>query len=129
MEFPASVNWLLFAGYSGVIFYLSNQTSVPLPGIPGIDKVAHLTEYGGYAILSARAFFPLLRRRPRWTRWAVVVTWCLLYAVSDEMHQAFVPGRSCDPEDALADLTGALTAGGLAELIRVITGLNLTGIR
>lgn len=119
----------MFFGYSGIIFYFSSQTTVPLPPVPGIDKVAHLTEYGGYALLTARALFPLMGRRPRWTRWGVAVLWCLLYAVSDEAHQAFVPGRSCDPYDALADVSGALTAGGVCELIRVITRLNLTGVR
>ncbi len=30
-----------------------------------------------------------------------------LYGASDELHQAFVPTRSCDPRDWLADTLGA----------------------
>lgn len=33
---------------------------------------------------------------------------CFLYAVSDEIHQLFVPGRSCSPWDVLLDLLGAV---------------------
>jgi VanZ family protein len=33
-----------------------------------------------------------------------------LYGVSDEAHQAFVPGRSADAVDWLADTVGALAA-------------------
>ena len=39
------------------------------------------------------------------------VSWgiCILYACSDELHQYFVPGRSCELRDVLIDSTGALT--------------------
>ena len=32
-----------------------------------------------------------------------------LYAVTDEVHQYFVPGRSCELRDVLVDTSGALT--------------------
>ena len=46
----------------------------------------------------------------------LVLTWflCVIYAVSDEYHQAFVPGRSSDWRDVLSDAAG--TAAGLALL-------------
>ena len=33
---------------------------------------------------------------------------CLLYAISDEIHQIFVPGRVCDFKDVLIDTLGAI---------------------
>ena len=43
--------------------------------------------------------------------------WALLaasaYGATDEFHQLFVPGRSCDVFDWLADTTGAALAVGL----------------
>lgn len=33
---------------------------------------------------------------------------CFLYACSDEIHQYFVPGRSCELRDVLIDSTGSL---------------------
>ena len=52
----------------------------------------------------------------------IVVIVCLLYAISDELHQAWVPGRSCDPLDALADTLGAVTAAGTVEAARHALG-------
>ncbi len=100
--------WGLVAGWVAVNFYLSNQPGVPLPKVPGADKVAHLIEYGILAFLLARAIFPYLRRHSAAVRWVVVVVACSTYAITDEMHQAFVPCRSCDPLDVLADAAGAL---------------------
>lgn len=39
-----------------------------------------------------------------------------LYGVSDEVHQAFVPGRSADLLDWLADTAGAAVAVSLVRL-------------
>lgn len=33
-----------------------------------------------------------------------------LYAISDEIHQYFVPGRSCELRDMLIDISGAVIA-------------------
>ena len=39
---------------------------------------------------------------------------CILaYAVTDEIHQAFVPGRACAPMDVLIDSAGAATGAAL----------------
>lgn len=47
-------------------------------------------------------------------------TWlfCVLYACSDEMHQFFVPGRSCELRDVLIDSAGALVGVLLVFLTR-----------
>jgi len=39
-----------------------------------------------------------------------LVSWgiCILYACSDELHQYFVPGRSCELRDVMIDSAGAL---------------------
>lgn len=46
-----------------------------------------------------------------------------LYAVSDEIHQSFVPGRSCELRDMTIDsvgvLLGVLICAGIASLIRM----------
>jgi VanZ family protein len=100
--------WTAAAAYAGLIAFLSHQPTLPAPGIPNIDKVFHAGEYAVLAFLLGRAVFPSLRRRPLPERWGLVVLACLLYAISDEMHQAFIPGRSCDPADMAADAAGAV---------------------
>ncbi len=111
--------WGMAAGWSLVIFLLSARSSVPLPGIAGIDKFAHAGEYGILGFLVARLTVPILRGMTRPWRLVVAVVWCLVYAVSDEAHQAFVPGRSCDPLDAVADTVGAALACGAIEVMRL----------
>lgn len=75
-----------------------------LAGLPiGSDKVIHT---GAYAVLSALLTVAL--GRP-----ITAIAAATGYGLTDELHQALVPGRTPDPFDLLADLAGA-TLGGLA---------------
>ena len=42
---------------------------------------------------------------------------CLLYAASDEIHQLFVPGRSCELRDVMIDFSGAALGIAVSSLI------------
>lgn len=69
----------------------------------GVRKIAHFTEYailGGLLVL----LFRITRVRMIWLPWLIGT----LYAVTDEWHQSFSPGRSCDPKDVLIDACGVL---------------------
>lgn len=46
----------------------------------------------------------------------VVIALASLYAVTDEFHQSFVPGRVCDPADWLTDTLGAALGASAAVL-------------
>ncbi len=103
-------NWGPALGYAAFIFYMSSQSELPeiLPGVPGMDKLAHAF---AYAVLSGLVVRPLLcSPRPGWRAHAVYTTIivCLVYALSDELHQAFVSGRSCEFADWIADAVGAM---------------------
>jgi len=78
-----------------------------------IRKLAHFTEY---AVLSALLWRALARGRAGWQASIAGQAWLLavLYAMSDEFHQSFVPGRVGTPVDVMIDAAGA--AGGLALL-------------
>lgn len=87
--------------YAGLIFTLSSFSSFPVPKeIWSFDKVIHLCEYAGLGFLVAYALRDL-----KLVPLAVVIS--AAYGVTDEIHQSFVPGRSADPFDALADLAGS----------------------
>lgn len=45
---------------------------------------------------------------------------CILYAISDEIHQYFVPGRSCEARDVFIDSCGILTGLVIIYLIKRI---------
>lgn len=100
---------LLTAAYCAGIFFLSS--SVNPVGVPdlsmNLDKVFHGILYGGLALTVS---IGIRRSRPGvrgWVQFAVPVLFAALYAVSDEFHQWFVPGRHADVWDVTADVTGA----------------------
>lgn len=68
-----------------------------------IRKGAHFTEYAILSVLIANA----LRLRGK-LRWYLPVIISGLYAVTDEIHQYFVPGRACRLLDMGIDTCGAL---------------------
>ena len=96
-----------------LIFVLSSISGLgPIPG--GVDDgVAHALQY---AVLAA-----LLLRGLAGARWrgvgvrvaALAVLLATLYGVTDEAHQWFVPGRTAEVTDLVADALGAAVATGV----------------
>ena len=108
--------WLL----AGCIILLMTLTSIPNPRIapafPGADKVAH------FAFYSVAGFLCALWRREagRDARRAVMFAFglVLLLGAFDEVHQHWIPGRSMDILDWLADIAGG-SAGALLSVSAV----------
>lgn len=75
-----------------------------------VRKGAHLSEYAvlGALMTVTAAFWRREETNTRTTQVLPVLGAGFLYAVSDEMHQAFVPGRSGEPRDVLIDTFGVL---------------------
>src|SRR5690242_1746866 len=68
-------------------------------------KAAHFTEYAILAMLWFVALTRergLSRRRAAWAAFLVAAAWSVL----DEIHQAFVPGRTSSAMDVVLDSTG-----------------------
>lgn len=99
----------------GIIFFLSHQPgdALQLPQISNLDKVLHA---GVYAVLGWSCCLASppssWRYHPRATA-AAVWGLCLLYGMSDEVHQFFIAGRQASAADMVADGVGALIAVGL----------------
>lgn len=77
-----------------------------------IRKTAHFTEY---AIL-----FWLLIRGPMKERPYLALLLCMVYALTDEGHQSFVPGRTASLYDVALDSSGALFSHFLTTAIAEI---------
>ncbi|MDI6791269.1 MAG: VanZ family protein [bacterium] len=102
--------WLPVYLWAGFIFYLSSLSVVPGPSldIPGLDKAAHLVEYTILAILLARALKNSDSKglSNNWGSLTIVIA--ILYGITDETHQYFVPLRESDVYDLLFDSLGAV---------------------
>lgn len=87
---------------------LSHQPSLkpPFELFPHQDKVFHLIEFGGLAL--AMVLNRDLFSKAGDLRGMAVLG--LIWAVLDEVHQSFVPGRDCSLQDLAADAVG-LAAG------------------
>ena len=101
--------WAATAGWAGAIWLASTMTlgDVPVLRLPLADKAAHLGIYGVLGFLAAGALRTL---RPMPSRWAAghgAVLIAALWGWIDEIHQFFVPGRTTEPLDLLADVVGA----------------------
>ena len=101
--------------WCGLIFWLSSQSEPPttswwLLELPGADKAAHA---GVYAILAGLVAIGIRRSNPQLKRlvlFVVPIGFATLYGLTDEIHQIFVPYRTFDLLDLLADALGASIA-------------------
>lgn len=94
--------WAPAAAWAAAIFAVSSRHSVALPSFWSADKVLHFCAYALLGFLVAHGAAATGPGR----RGSVAMGWA--YAFSDELHQAFVPGRSADPADWAADALGVL---------------------
>ena len=134
-EFAPLREWIPVLVWGAIIFTLStsefsavNTSHIIDPMvrwlIPGISaasvdvvhmlvrKAAHFTEYG--------ILFWLLIRGPMAQRPYLALMLCVVYALTDEGHQVFVPGRTASLYDVALDSTGALFSHFLTTAIAEI---------
>ena len=107
-RWPLLYCWLPLIAWMGIIFWSSSQPQpIDLPESWQevlLGKVGHVIGYAWlgllwWRVLAAHRF----TSEPRTLAFILTV----LYAISDEYHQTFVPGRNGTPVDVLLDAAGA----------------------
>lgn len=113
--------WLPVILWAGAIFYLS--------AVPNLNsglavfwdvfwrKLFHAAEFGVLNLLLWRALHygeAVSFKKALW--WSLILT--VLYAVSDELHQYFVPDRQCRWQDVGQDSLGAVAASFILLFVR-----------
>lgn len=86
-------------------------------------KGAHFTAYAVLSIFSFLSVITYLKISFSF-RCVISAVICLLYAISDEIHQLYVPGRSGEIRDVLIDFCGSLAALLIMILIAKCTKLK-----
>ena len=101
---------------AAAIVWLSGQSAYPaglsLP--PPFDKAAHAAAFGTLAFFLELAWRGTRHDLPMYRRHAWIFLGVVLFGLSDEWHQAFVPGRDCSALDWAADALGAALGLGSA---------------
>ena len=128
-RFKKIISWMLVAGWMGLIFYLSHQTGEGSGSLSGsiteriiaflrldnvdidflhflVRKGAHLFSYFVLGILLVNAFRMSGMVAGKYYYLSLAI--CVIYGMTDELHQLLVPGRSGQVRDVLIDSVGAL---------------------
>ena len=102
---------ILAIGFTGVIVYMS---SIPGRSIPGhglsskiISNLAHIPAYALITILWLKAFKREFVNMLSGGNILLLLALCL-FAALDEVHQAFVPGRTASTVDIGLDVIGII---------------------
>lgn len=102
-------NWLPVAAWCSLIFVLSNTPNLKTE-FGGFDlvlrKFAHITEYCVLFLLARRAVSGSFKNISAGRASLLAAVFSVLYAVSDEIHQSFVPTRGPSALDTVIDTAG-----------------------
>ena len=102
----ASILQLFIA--TGTCIYFSAQENIQLPNVSSVDKILHLIAFFIYG-LSLQFFFIALFQKNKTNNKKYAILTIIVgftFALSDEIHQYFVPGRRADIIDLLVDWLG-----------------------
>jgi VanZ family protein len=118
-------SWLPVIIWAAIIFLFSAnpdpytllpevwRTLTPLPRVTSfsltelIGQTMHFIEYAILAFLLSRALFH--HQTTTRKNLLIIILLTMLYALSDEIHQLFVPSRTFQLFDLFIDLLGAIT--------------------
>jgi len=96
-----------------IIFYVSSLEDIDLPldEISFNDLIFHFIAYFIFGLSLMMAAYPWRMKRPYpVSTMVILIIIGVVYAASDEIHQFFVPGRTCTFSDFLADSAGVVTS-------------------
>jgi VanZ family protein len=99
---PAWLRAACFAAFAAMlvqIFLLVEPRYVPEIRNIAWDKLLHAGGFGAMALL----FWTAIGFRRPWMSWLTIA----LIGALDEIHQLYIPGRSADAFDVIADALGA----------------------
>ncbi|HPO14745.1 MAG TPA: VanZ family protein [Candidatus Hydrogenedentes bacterium] len=98
--------------YCAAIFWLSAQpmTIRPELEIPGLDKAVHTVLYAGLAVLVSVGMRRSGQNYSPRVQLLFPIAFCLMYGITDEIHQLFTPHRSFQLSDIFFDTFGPILA-------------------
>lgn len=111
------LHWIPALVTIGLIVFLSHQNRLPGAGL-GLNPLLHLIEYAFLTLTLVWGRSAGLRRKIRTRQLVWLGILGTLFAVTDEIHQSFVPSRDASAGDLLADLAGITLVLAAYRLVR-----------
>lgn len=100
--------WLPVIFYAAAIFSASSMPDSPAPPLfTRSDMLLHFMAYAGFSFIILRALDSSKDNFRGQNLRTLAFLFALIYGVSDELHQYFVPGRNMQLTDILSDGLGA----------------------
>jgi len=99
--------WAPAVLWASFIFFMSSRPNLSAGTFPFSDKIAHFVVYLIFGFFVARFVAgdrEILSRKRFFLSLLIIV----VYALSDEFHQTFVPGRTAELGDLLSDFAGGV---------------------
>ena len=88
-----------------------------------VRKIAHFSLYALLGICTyISASLTFIKKGSHYIQKNALISlsFCILYAISDEIHQSFIPGRSCELTDILIDTSGSIAGILIVILIYIM---------
>ncbi len=111
--------------FCALIFWLSHQSGFATPDFfTHQDKVVHFSEYAFLGFLAWRCFRHRIQRTE--LLFLASLLFCSLYGALDEVHQSFIPTRTPDVFDWMADTLGSAISISVMTVLRLKQQHNQT---
>lgn len=123
-KFVSKVIDVIYSDFEG--FSVEKQTNITHSITFIVRKTAHFLEYfilGALAAITAFTF----KKNSIYPKMLASALFSALYAVSDEVHQYFVPGRACRILDIGIDFAGSICAIVLMTIIILVAKRHKSG--
>ncbi len=112
--------------WMGIIFFMSSQRRLTMTSNEAGDfvvfKSLHVVEYALLFFLIYRALFSVKFISDRFLVFCALPI-AILYSMTDEFHQLFIPTRSGLPRDIIIDMIGMLIMYGIIKKVRLVRRL------
>ena len=116
-------------GWAAVLYYLSDQPGIGIPPLfIGQDKLFHAGVYSVLGFLVMGAIKPAGHEHSQ-GQILLAAGLAAAYGLLDEFHQYFVPGRSADTFDVIADMAGGILGALLMFVIVRRLGLSSSSLQ
>jgi len=102
------ISWIITLIIAFIIFYLSSKTFEGTP--TGPSYLSYVYHFSAFFFLSLFLLISITKGKA-YSLFLIAIFIGIIYGISDEIHQFFVPGRSCNIIDVLTDSIGVLVSG------------------